>query len=72
MSTTIGKTVTEGIFNHSIEVYTGVEYVVLFVQNANDRDGVGTKILLGEVGLNELINALDVARAIKGWSRNED
>jgi hypothetical protein len=72
MSTTIGKTVTEGIFDHSIEVYTGVEHVVLFVQNANDRDGIGTKILLSENKLNELMNALDVARAIKGWSRNED
>ena len=67
MSTTIGKVITEGIYYHSIEVYVGVEHVVLFVQNANDRDGVGTKILLSEEGYYELSLFLKLAGEHKGW-----
>jgi hypothetical protein len=68
MSTTIGKTVTEGIFDHSIEVYIGVEHVVLFVQNSNDRDGIGTKILLSEEVYYELSMFLKLAGQAKGWN----
>ena len=68
MSTTIGTVVTEGIYDHSIETYVGVEYIVLFVQNANDRDGVGTKILLSEEGYYELSEFLRLAGIAKGWN----
>lgn len=68
MSTTTGKIYTEGIYEHSIEVYVGVEHVILFIQNGNDRDGTGTKILLDEDKWNELQNYLMVAGQLKGWT----
>jgi hypothetical protein len=68
MSTTIGKIETEGYSYHSIEVYIGVEHVVLFVQNSNDRDGIGTKILLSEEGYYELSMFLKLAGEAKGWN----
>ena len=71
MSTTIGKVVSEGTFDNSIEVYEGLNHIVLFVQNDLDRDGKGTKILLSEIGLDELIEFLQLAGQSKGWVRND-
>ena len=67
MSTNIGIVVSESIYNHSAEVYVGVSSVVLFVQNCNDRDGVGTKILLDKPKLRLLIEMLETAEQAKGW-----
>lgn len=72
MSTTIGTIYSEGIYNdNSVEVYDGVNFVVLFVQNGLDRDGKGTKILLSEKGLDGLIEFLQLAGQAKGWIRND-
>lgn len=71
MSTTIGKIYTEGIFEHSIETYIGVEHVVLFVQDGSDRDGIGTKILLDEQKTRQLIEHLELAMRIKNWSKDK-
>lgn len=67
MSTTIGKIYTEGIFEHSIEVYVGVEHVCLFIQDGSDRDGIGTKILLNKEKWQRLIEDLKVAGLAKNW-----
>lgn len=72
MSTTIGKVHSEGIFDdNTVEVYDGVNFVVLFVQNGLDRDGKGTKILLSESKLDEFIEFLQLAGQAKGWIRND-
>lgn len=68
MSTEIGKTVSEGMFDNSIEVYVGVNHVVLFVQNSLDRDGIGTKILLSPEKLETLREDLMLAAKAKGWT----
>lgn len=67
MSTTIGIIESEGQFGHHIEVYVGVNHVVLFVQNAGDRDGVGTKLLLNPEKLERLQEDLELAAKAKGW-----
>ncbi len=72
MSTTIGKIYTEGIFEHSIEVYVGVQHVNLFVQDGSDRDGIGTKILLDEEKTRKLIEYLELAQKVKGWGQYND
>lgn len=69
MSTTMGTVISEGLNENSVEVYIGVNHVVLFVQNSLDRDGKGTKILLNEKKLDELIENLQLAGQGKGWLR---
>ena len=71
MSTTIGIIQSEGMSNNTVEVYEGVNFVVLFIQNGLDRDGKGTKILLSESKLDELVESLQLAGQAKGWIRNE-
>lgn len=68
MSTAIGTVESEGMFGHSIEVYNGVQHIVLFIQNDLDREGKGTKILLNEDKWKALVEHLNVAGQVKGWS----
>ena len=69
MSTTMGTVISEGLNENSVEVYIGVNHVVLFVQNSLDRDGKGTKILLDKKKLDELIENHQLAGQDKGWLR---